>query len=159
MTATCRKCAAPIDLTDAKFCPVCGTPTTTALAVKHRDAVDQFSHHNSVLQNYRAMFLVSETFSVSAAATRLNNSGLVLLFATFGISWLVVWIVVTTLRARVVEFFEKHDEDGSLMHYHNLTEGRAHRAGFWIFTIVFPAMFALFWLILILVAYGVTRLG
>jgi len=64
------------------------------LAVKHRDAVDQFSHHNSVLQNYRAMFLVSETFSVSAAATNLDNRGLVLLFAAFGISWLVVWIGV-----------------------------------------------------------------
>jgi hypothetical protein len=75
------------------------------------------------------------------------------------ISWLVVWIVVTTLRARVVEFFEKHDEDGALTHYHNLTEGRAHRAGFWIFTVVFPAMFALFWLTLILIAYGFIRIG
>lgn len=159
MTANCRKCAALIDPMDAMFCPICGTPTSMALAVKHRDAIDQFSHHNSVLQNYRAMFLVSETFSVSAAATKLDNRGLVVLFAAFGISWLVVWIVVTALRARVVEFFEMHDEDGLLMHYHNLTEGRAHRAGFWIFTVVFPAMFALFWLILILVAYGVTRLG
>ena len=61
------------------------------------------------------MFLVSETFSVSVAATKLDNRGLVLLFAAFGISWLVVWIIVTTLRARVVEFFEKHDEDGALM--------------------------------------------
>jgi hypothetical protein len=130
-----------------------------ALAVKHRDAVDQFSHHNSVLQNYRAMFLVSEIFSVSAAATKLDNRGLVLLFAAFGISWLVVWIVVTRLRGTVVEFFEKHDEDGALMHYHNLTEGVAHRAGFWIFTIVFPAMFAVFWLTLILLAYGIIRMG
>ena len=130
-----------------------------ALAVRHRDAVDQFSHHNSVLQNYRAMFLVSETFSVSVAATRLDNRGLILLFAAFGFSWLVVWIVVTNLRARVVEFFEKHDEDGALMQYHNLTEGVAHRAGFWIFTVVFPAMFALFWLTLILIAYGVIRIG
>jgi hypothetical protein len=105
------------------------------------------------------MFLVSETFSVSVAATRLDNRGLVLLFAAFGISWLVVWIVVTTLRARVVEFFEKHDEDGALMQYHNLTEGVAHRAGFWIFTVVFPSMFALFWLTLILIAYGVIRIG
>jgi uncharacterized membrane protein SpoIIM required for sporulation len=100
------------------------------------------------------MFLVSETFSVSVAATRLDNRGLVLLFALFGLSWLVVWIVVTTLRVRVVEFFEKHDEDGGLMQYHNLTEGVAHRAGFWFFTIVFPAMFALLWLSLILLAYG-----
>jgi len=130
-----------------------------ALAVKHRDAVDQFSHHNSVLQNYRSMFLVSETFSVSADDQKLGDRGLVLLFAAFGISWLVVWIVVTTLRARVVEFFEKHDEEGALMQYHNLAEGRAHRAGFWIFTIVFPAMFALFWLTLILLAYGTIRIG
>src|SRR6266849_2113577 len=99
MTASCPKCAAPIDRQDIKFCSACGTPTLMALAVKHRDAVDQFSHHNSVLQNYRAMFLVSETFSVSVAATRLDNRGLDLLFATFGISWLVVWIVVTTPRA------------------------------------------------------------
>jgi len=105
------------------------------------------------------MFLVSETFSVSAAATKLDSRGLVLLFATFGLSWLVVWIVVTTLRARVVEFFEKHDEDGALMQYHNLTDGVAHRAGFWFFTIVFPAMFALFWLTLILLAYGIIRIG
>ena len=159
MIAACRKCAAALELSDAKFCPRCGTPTSMALAVRHRDAVDQFSHHNSVLQNYRAMFLVSETFSVSVAATRLDSRGLVLLFAGFGISWLVVWIVVTTLRARVVEFFEKHDEDGALMQYHNFTEGVAHRAGFWIFTVVFPVMFALFWLILILLSYGIIRLG
>ena len=130
-----------------------------SLAVRHRDAVDQFSHHNSVLQNYRAMFLVSETFSVAAAATNLGNRGLVLLFAAFGVTWLIVWIVVTTLRARVVEFFEKHDEDGALMQYHNLAEGRAHRAGFWIFTIVFPSTFGLFWLTLILLAYGTIRIG
>jgi hypothetical protein len=77
----------------------------------------------------------------------------------FGISWLVVWIVVTTLRARVVEFFEKHDEDGALMQYHNLAEGSAHRAGFWFFTVVFPTMFAVFWLTLILLAYGTIRIG
>jgi hypothetical protein len=144
---------------DAKFCSACGTPASMTLTVKHRDAVDQFGHHESVLQNYRAMFLVSETFSVSAAAARLDDRGLVLPFATFGISWLVVWIVVTTLRARVVDFFEKHDEDGALMQYHNLTEGRAHRAGFWFFTIAFPAMFAVFWLTLILLAYGTIRIG
>lgn len=159
MIAACRKCAAPLELPDTKFCPRCGTPTSMALVVKHRDAVDQFSHHNSVLQNYRAMFLVSETFSISVAATRLDNRGLVMIFASFGISWVVIWIFVTTLRARVVEFFEKHDEDGALMQYHNLTEGVAHRAGFWIFTVLFPAMFALFWLILVLLAYGTIRIG
>jgi len=105
------------------------------------------------------MFLVSETFSVSVAATRLDNRGPVLLFAAFGISWLVVWIVVTTLRTRIRKFFEKHDEDGALMQYHNLTQGVAHRVGFWIFTVVLPAMFALFWLTLILIAYGVVRIG
>jgi hypothetical protein len=57
--------------------------------------------------------------------------------------------------ARVVEFFEKNDEDGALMQYHNVVEGVAHRAGFWIFTVVFPAMFAVFWLSLILLAYGI----
>src|SRR5260370_11615903 len=133
MTAVCHKCSAALDGLDSKFCPTCGTPTSMALAVRHRDAVDQFSHHNSVLHNYRAMFLVSETFSVSVAATRLDNRNLVLLFAAFGLSWLVVWFIVTTLRARVVEFFEKHDEDAALLHYPNLTESRAHRAGFWIF--------------------------
>ena len=45
------------------------------------------------------------------------------------------------------------------MQYHNLTEGVAHRAGFWIFTVVFPAMFALFWLTLILIAFGGIRIG
>src|SRR3989442_1835899 len=159
MTTFCCKRSAPMEQSDARFCPKCGTPTSMALPVRHTDAVDQFSHHNSVLQNYRAMFLVSEIFSVSVAATKLDNRGLVLLFAAFGLSWLVVWIVVTTLRARVVEFFEKHDEDGALMQYHNLTEGVPHRAGFWIFTVVFPALFALFWLTLILIAYAGIRIG
>jgi hypothetical protein len=144
---------------DFRFCPACGTPTSTGVLVKHEDAVDQFGHHESVLQNYRAMFLVSETFSVSVAATRLVDHGLVLLFAAFGISWLVVWIIITTLRARVVEFFEKRDEDGTLMQYHHLVEGFAHRAGFWVFTVVFPAMFAVFWLSLILLSYGVIQIG
>jgi hypothetical protein len=105
------------------------------------------------------MFLVSETFSVSVAATRLDDRGLVLLFAAFGISWLAVWIIITTLRAKAVEFFEKNDEDGSLMHYHQLVEGVAHRAGFWVFTVAFPAMFAVFWLTLILLAYRVISIG
>jgi len=144
---------------DSKFCSACGTPASTALLVKHRDAIDQFAHYESVLQNYRAMFLVSETFSVSVAAIRLDNRGLVLLFAAFGISWLVVWIIVTMLRARVVEFFEKNDEDGALMQYHHVVEGVAHRAGFWFFTAIFPAMFAVFWLSLILLAYGILRIG
>jgi hypothetical protein len=144
---------------DSKFCSACGTPASTAALVKHHDAIDQFAHHESVLQNYRAMFLVSETFSVSVAATRLDNRGLVLLFAAFGISWLVVWIIVTMLRARVVEFFGKNDEDGALMQYHHVVEGVAHRAGFWIFTVIFPAMFAVFWLSLILLVYGIVRIG
>ena len=110
---------------DFRFCPACGTPASTVLPVKHEDAIGQFAHHESVLQNYRSMFLMSETFSVSVAATRLDDRGLALLFAAFGLSWLVVWIIVTTLRARVVEFFEKHDNDGGLMQYHHLVEGVA----------------------------------
>ena len=138
-----------------KFCPACGTPASMAIAVKHADALDQFSHHESVLQNYRSMFVASETFAVSVAATRLDDRGLVLIFATFGISLLVLWIIITTLRARVVEFFEKHDEDGALMQYHHLVEGVPHRTGFWFFTVVFPAIFAVFWMTLILLAYGI----
>jgi hypothetical protein len=144
---------------DPRFCSACGTPVSLALSVRHDDAVDELTHHESVLQNYRSMFLVSETFSVSLAATRLDNRGLVLVFAAFGISLLVVWIAVTTLRARVVDFFEQHDEDGTLMRYHHLVEGVAHRTGFWVFTVLFPAMFALFWLTLILLAYGVIKIG
>ncbi len=159
MTTLCRRCGTPMERLDFKFCPACGTPASTALPVKHEDAIRQFEHHESVLQNYRSMFLVSETFSVSVAATRLDDRGLVLLLAGFGLSWLVVWIVVTLLRARVVEFFEEHDEDGTLMQYHHQVEGVAHRAGFWFFTVAFPAMFALFWLILILQAYGTIRIG
>jgi hypothetical protein len=138
-----------------KFCPACGTPASMALPVKHTDAIDQFSHHNSVMQNYRSMFLVSETFSVSVAATELDYHVLLLIFAMFGLSLLVLWIIITTLRARVVEFFEKHDEDGALMQYHNLVEGVPHRTAFWFFTLVLPTMFALFWLSLILLAYGI----
>jgi zinc ribbon protein len=159
MTTPCRKCGTLIEQQGSKFCPSCGAPISTALLVKHEDAIRELAHHESVLQNYRSMFLVSETFSVSLAATRLDNRGLVLLFSVFGISLLIVWIIVTTLRARVVDFFERHDEDGSLMQYHNLDEGVAHQAGFWFFTIVLPAMFALFWLSLILVAYGVITIG
>ena len=155
MTALCRKCGAPLEGPDIKFCPACGAPVSIELTVPHKDAVDEFAHHESILQNYRSMFLVSETFSVSLAATRLDNRVLVLLFAAFGITLLVVWITVTMLRARVVEFFEEHDEEGKLMQYHKLAEGVAHRAGFWFFTIVLPSMFALFWLSLILLAYGV----
>ncbi|HME19324.1 MAG TPA: hypothetical protein VKF15_06300 [Nitrososphaerales archaeon] len=155
MTAQCRKCKAPLERPDIEFCPKCGTPTTVFPQVEHKDAIDEFTHHESVLQNYRSMFLVSETFSVSLAATQLGNRGLVLLFAAFGVSLLVVWILVTTLRAKVVEFFEEHDEDGMLMQYHNLAEGAAHRAGYLFFTLVLPTMFALFWLSLILLAFGV----
>lgn len=140
---------------DSRFCPNCGAPVSGESLVKHSDALDQFSHHESVLQNYRSMFLVSETFTVSLAATRLDNRGLVLLFALFGISLLIVWIVVTEFRARVVEFFEQRDEEGALMRYHNQAEGVAHRAGMWVFTIALPSMFAVFWAVLIFLAYGI----
>jgi hypothetical protein len=43
--------------------------------------------------------------------------------------------------------------------YHHVVEGVAHRAGFWFFTVVFPAMFAVFWFSLILLAYGIVRVG
>ena len=140
---------------DFKFCPSCGTPVSMSAMVHHKDAVDEFSHHESILQNYRSMFLVSETFTVSIAATRLDNRGLVLLFAAVGISLLVVWVVVTMLRARVVDFFEQNDEDGALMRYHHSVEGAAHRAGYWFFSVALPFMFVLFWFTLILLAFGV----
>jgi hypothetical protein len=155
MATTCRHCGASLEQPDAKFCPSCGTPVLTTVMVHHKDAVDEFSHHESILQNYRSMFLVSETFTVSIAATRLDNQGVVLLFAAVGISLLIVWVAVTMLRARVVEFFEENDEDGALMRYHRSVEGAAHRAGFWVFTVALPLMFVLFWFMLILFAYHV----
>jgi hypothetical protein len=154
----CRKCGAPMDPPDRKFCSQCGAPISSPILVKHDDAIREFEHHESVLQNYRAMFLVSETFTASLAATRVNVPGsetLVSLLAVFGIAWLVIWIIVTDLRARVVRFFEEHDEDGALMRYHKEIESLAHRAGFWFFTVVFPATFALLWLSLLLIAYGI----
>jgi hypothetical protein len=155
MATTCRNCGATLEQPGTEFCPSCGTPVATELMVHHKDAVDEFAHHESVLQNYRSMFLVSETFTVSIAATRTDNRGLVLLFAAVGISLLVVWVAVTMLRARVVEFFEENDEEGALMRYHHSVEGAAHRAGFWVFTVALPFMFVLFWITLILLAYGI----
>lgn len=114
----------------------------------------EFEHHESVLQNYRAMFLVSQTFTVSLAATRINDPSLVGLLAAFGIFWLGIWIIVTALRAKVVRFFEQRDAEGALMRYHEEVEKAAHRTGFWIFTVVFPATFALLWLFLLMRAYG-----
>jgi hypothetical protein len=46
----------------------------------------------------------------------------VAVLAAVGIAWLAIWIIVTVLRARVVRFFEEHDEDGALMRYHNSVE-------------------------------------
>jgi hypothetical protein len=154
MTTTCSHCGATLDPPGLRFCQSCGTPVSVAFPIPHKDAVDEFSHHESVLQNYRSMFLVSETFTVSIAATRLDNRGLVLTFAAVGISLLAMWIVVTQLRVRVVEFFEENDEEGALMRYHHSAEGRAHRAGHWVFTIALPSMFVVFWAVLILLAFG-----
>ncbi len=156
--AACRKCGAPLPELVRGFCPACGTPTSLDLAVPHGDAVREFEHHESVLQNYRSMFLVIETFSASIAASRVNVAGseaLITLLAAFGFIWLPIWIVVTDLRTRVVHFFEEHDEDGALLRYHHQVEGRAHRAGFWFFTVVFPATFAVLWLMILLLAYNV----
>ncbi len=100
------------------------------------------------------MFLVSQTFTVSIAAARINDKGLVSLLAGFDIIWLLIWVFVTVLRARVVRFFEEHDDEGALQRYHAEIESTAHRAGFWIFTVVFPGTFALLWVSLLLVAYG-----
>jgi hypothetical protein len=155
MTTNCRKCGANLEQPGVKFCPSCGSPVSVAFPIQHKDAVDEFAHHESVLQNYRSMFLVSETFTVSIAATRLDDRGLVLLFAAVGISLLAIWIVITMLRVRVVEFFEENDEEGALMRYHHSVEGVAHRAGFRFFTVALPSMFVVFWFILILLAYGV----
>ncbi len=158
MVAVCRKCGAPLERPESPFCPACGTPTSLDFPVPHSDAVREFEHHESVLQNYRSMFLVIETFSASIAASRIGTPGsqtLISLLAVFGITWLVIWIVITDLRSRVVHFFEEHDEDGALMRYHHRVEGRAHRAGFWLFTVVFPATFAIMWLSLLAIVYGV----
>src|SRR5260370_37743754 len=78
VTAFRRMVGPPLEVVAATSWALGGPPASTASVVKHEDAVDQFGHHESVLQNYRAMFLVSETFSVSVAATRLDNRGLVL---------------------------------------------------------------------------------
>ena len=155
MATSCRNCGATLEQPGAKFCSFCGTPVGTEPKIHHKDAVDEFSHHESVLQNYRSMFLVSETFTISIAATRVDNRGLVALFAAVGIFLLVVWITVTMLRARVVEYFEENDEEGALMRYHHNVEGSAHRAGFWVFTVALPSMFVLFWSILILLAFHI----
>lgn len=109
-----------------------------------------------MLQNYRSMFLVIETFSASIAASRVNVAGsqaLITLLAAFGLIWLPIWIVVTDLRARVVHFSEEHDEVGALLRYHERVEGHAHRAGFWFFTVVFPLTFAVLWVMILLLAY------
>lgn len=154
---TCRTCGAPLAETSLKFCSSCGTPTSLDFAVPHSDAVREFEHHESVLQNYRSMFLVIETFSASIAASRVNvagSAGLITLLAAFGLAWLPIWIVVTDLRTRVVHFFEEHDEEGALMRYHHRVEGRAHRAGFWFFTVVFPITFALLWVMILALAYN-----
>lgn len=153
-TTLCRKCGALIDRADRKFCPECGAPMLMARLVKHADALREYEHHESILQNYRSMFLVSQTLTVSIAATRINDKGLVSLLAGFGIIWLLIWVFVTILRARVVRFFEEHDDEGALLRYHEEIEGTAHQAGFWIFTVVFPGTFALLWLSLLLLAYG-----
>ncbi len=156
--AACRTCGAPLPEPVRGFCPACGTPTSLDPPVPHSDAVREFEHHESVLQNYRSMFLVIETFSASIAASRVNVAGsqaLITLLAAFGLIWLPIWIVVTDLRARVVHFFEEHDEVGALLRYHHRVEGRAHRAGFWFFTVVFPATFAVLWVIILLLAYNV----
>jgi hypothetical protein len=154
----CRRCGAALSRSTEKFCPACGTPVSLDFPVKHEDAIREFGHHESVLQNYRAMFLVSETFTASLAASRAGDPqshAFVLLLAAFGISWLVIWVVVTTLRARVVRFFEEHDEDGALMRYHQRVEKAAHSAGFWFLTVVFPASFLLFWVSLLALTYHV----
>jgi Ca2+/Na+ antiporter len=153
----CRKCGTPLAGAADEFCPACGTPVSLAFPVSHSDAIREFEHHESVLQNYRSMFLVSETFTASIAASRVNVAGseaLITLLAVFGLVWLVIWIIVTDLRARVARFFEEHDEDGALMRYHHHIESLAHRAGFWFFTVVFPATFAILWFIILLLAYG-----
>ncbi len=156
----CRKCGSRLNRLDAEVCPGCGAPMSEALPVPHDDAVREFEHHESILQNYRSMFLVVETFTASLAATRTNVPGsetLITLLAAFGLAWLVIWIIVTDLRSRVVRFFEEHDEDGALMRYHHQVEHPAHRAGFWFFTVVFPVSFAAFWLFILLLAYGVIQ--
>lgn len=154
-TALCRKCGAPVVRAEGEFCARCGAPISKDFLVNHDDAISEFAHHETILQNYRAMFLVSQTFTVSLAATRIEDPGLVRLLAAFGIVWLGIWIIVTALRAKVVRFFEQHDEAGALMRYHAEIESGAHRAGFWIFTVVFPATFALLWLFLLMLAYHV----
>ncbi|HYM40963.1 MAG TPA: zinc ribbon domain-containing protein [Thermoplasmata archaeon] len=159
-TPVCRRCGAPLIQADLRFCPACGVPIALDFPIKHDDAIREFEHHESVLQSYRAMFVASETFTASLAATRVNVAGsttLVTLLAAFGLFWLVIWIVVTDLRTRVARFFEEHDEEGALMRYHHRMESLAHRAGFWFFTVIFPASFAILWVLILMLAYHIVQ--
>lgn len=115
----------------------------------------EFAHHDGILQSYRQMFLVSEIFMVTITATRLADAGIVRLFAFFGLGLIPIWLLVTTTRAGVVRKFECSST--TLWGYHTKFERTAHQVAFWIFTGFFPALFALMWTILVLLAHHVVQ--
>lgn len=131
------------------------SPDKLTTEVEREDAIREFTHHDIILQQYRAMFLVTQTFLVTITATltapliagqQATNRQLVAVLSIFGLIWLVCWLIVSWSRALVVK---KYESIPILQYYHERIEKRAHSAGIVVLGFVFPTLFLFLWIIIL----------
>lgn len=117
-------------------------------------SIAEVSHQDMLLQSYRQIFLITETFTAvvaaTIAATSPINQNIVYLLAGLGIFWLIGYVRVTSMRAKVVEEWkEKSKELSGLYKKMWEKEKSAHNwAKGWLL-ILMPLSFSVFWGILL----------
>ena len=112
----------------------------------------ELARHESLLQGYRQMFLLAETFTFGIAAALLPRVLLTDIFAVFGISLLVMWVFVTRSRSKIIlELKAKARTIGSAVES-DPTLIRADSSARILFNQVLPVTFLILWILLIVLA-------
>jgi hypothetical protein len=109
----------------------------------------EVARHESLLQGYRQMFLLAETFTLGIAATLLPRVVLTDIFAVFGVVLLVMWVFITTSRTKIILGLKaKARAEGSGVEL-NPDLIVADRNARILFNLVLPSTFLILWILLI----------
>ena len=110
----------------------------------------EVAHEDMLLQSYRQMFLLGETFLVGVAALLLDNLPVVLSLTVVGGLWIVFWMVTTHFRKAAVDAW-KREVRGDLIKHESDSARDMARA---FLQLALPLTFIPLWLVVLLAAIG-----